>query len=488
MLTINNNGEVMTTLYGDAAAKLAHRNIITIACGTTCAYLGDERNLREFLVADETARHLHRAGHTVVSLLIDDTMDPLTFAQLRVAVNKDPVLIERYQHWCGKPIAHLPDPWGCCSSFADHFEQQLLDRLHHLDCHPTLVRTAKLYERGVYASYVHDVLQHADEIMRFLGERFKQYQPQKLFWVLCPICGYIDETDIIHTAHRTVTCYCARCDQTMVIGFDELQGKLNWKLDCAVRWAMLKIDAEAFSKAYLEPRTGTFPIAQALSQEFFGGHPVVPLHYGLVQMEKKLSLTLLDALPPRVLRSMLVEHPAADIRLSRDLVVTVASRCEVLPDMTYLDFVKQVLPVWLLTPTTLTGEQRALVAHGVAFKKHFLNEEARLMLPHRAMIEGTQPEVAHALHMLLCQVIELREQADMEAEQFQQRMYDVIAAFGQRKSLVLRRLRLIMGQQQGLPASRLLFLLPVEYLQMLAYMLDLYISSVALEPDDVVSL
>jgi hypothetical protein len=67
-------------------------------------------------------------------------------------------------------------------------------------------------------------------------------------------------------------------------------------------------------------------------------------------------------------------------------------------------------------------------------------------------------------------------------------MYGVIAAFGQRKSLVLRRLRLIMGQQQGLPASRLLFLLPVEYLQMLAYMLDLYISSIALEPDDVVSL
>jgi len=478
----------MTTLYRDVAATLAHRNIVTITCGTTCAYLGDERNLREFLVADETARHLHRAGHTVVSLLIDDSMDPLTFAQLRVAVNKDPALIERYQHWCGKPIARLPDPWGCCSSFADHFEQQLLDRLHHLDCHPTLVRTAMLYERGVYAPYVHTVLQRADDIMRFLGERFKQYQPQKLFWVLCPTCGYIDQTHITRTAHRTVTCYCARCDEMMVIGFDALQGKLNWKLDCAVRWAMLNIDAEAFSKAYLEPQTGTFPIAQALSLEFFGGHPVVPLHYGLVQMEKKLSLRLLDALPPRTLRSMLVEHPAADITLSRDLVVTVASRSEVLPDMTYLDFVKQVLPVWLLTPTTLSGEQRALVAHGVAFKKHFLNEEARLTLPHRAVIEGTPADVAHALHTLLCQATELREDADMGAEQFQERMHGVIAALGQRKSAVLRRLRLIVGQQQGVPASRLLFLLPVEYVQMLAYMLDLYISSVALEPENMVSL
>jgi hypothetical protein len=486
MSATNNNGAVMTTLYENVAAKLAHRNVITIACGTTCAYLGDERNLREFLVADETARHLHRAGHTVISLLIDDSMDPLTFPQLRVAVNKDPVLIERYQHWCGKPIARLPDPWGCCASFADHFEQQLLDRLHHLDCHPTLVRTATLYERGVYAPYVYQVLERSDEIMRFLGERFKQYQPQKLFWVLCPKCGYIDETHIMKVANRTVTCHCARCDQTTVIGFDELQGKLNWKLDCAVRWAILKIDAEAFSKAYLEPQTGTFSIAQALSQEFFGGHPVVPLHYGLVQMEKKLSLTLLDALPPHPLRSMLVEHPAADITLSRDLVVTVASRYEVLPDMTYLDFVKQVLPVWLLTPTTLRSEQRALVAHGVAFKKHFLNEEVRLTLPHRAMIEGTPTDVAHALHTLLCQAIELREHADIGMEQFQERVHGVIARLGQRKSPVLRRLRLIVGQQQGLPASRLLFLLPIEYVQMLAYMLHLYINSDALEPEEAV--
>jgi hypothetical protein len=476
----------MTTSYGDVAAKLAQRNVVTIACGTTCAYLGDERNLREFLVADETARHLHRAGHTVISLLIDDGMDPLTFAQLRVAVNKDPVLIERYQHWCGKPIARLPDPWGCCASFADHFEQELLARLHHLDCHPTLVRTAMLYERGVYAPYVHEVLERSDEIMRFLGERFKHYQPQKLFWVLCPKCGYIDNTHITAIAHRTVTCYCARCGQTMVIGFDDLQGKLNWKLDCAVRWAILNIDAEAFSKAYLEPQTGTFPIAQALSQAFFGGNPVVPLHYGLVQMNKQFSLKLLAALPPTILRSMLVDHPAADIMLTRDLVVTVASRFEVLPHMTYLDFVKQVLPVWLLTPTTLSGEQRALVAHGVAFKKHFLNEDAQLSFPHRAVLEGTQPDVAHALHTLVCQTLELREQADMGAEQFQQRMHGVISALGQRKSPVLRRLRLIVGQQQGLPASRLLFLLPVEYLQMLAYMLHLYITGLSLAPEDAV--
>ena len=478
----------MMHYYSDLRARFAQHDTLTIAAGTTCAYLGDERNLREFLVADETARCLRKAGHTVSFSLINDSLDALTFAQLRVAVNKDPTMIERYQHWCGKPIAYLPDPWGCCPSFAVHFEEQLLDRLHQLGCHPTLVRTAALYERGAYAPYVRAVLERSDEILQFLRDQFPRYQPDKLFWVLCPRCGYIDQTHIQGVTHRTVTCHCERCATDSTIGFNDLQGKLNWKLDCAVRWNLLNLDAEAFSKSYLEPQSGAYVVAQALSQQFFGGRVPMPLRYGLIKMENKFSLTLLNALPPRVLRSMLVDTPTADMKLTRDLVVTVASQAEVLPGVTYLDFVKQVLPLWLLTPTTLTREQRELVAYGVAFKQHFLHEDVRLQFPHREVIEGEHPSVARALHGLLCDAIHLRELPNIAWEQFQQPMHDSITALGHQKGAVLRRLRMITGQQHGVPARRLLFLLPIEYLQMLAYMLELYGTSLAPAPNALVAL
>src|SRR4028118_640731 len=130
------------TPYSEALTQFASQEVVTIATGATCAYLGDERNLREFLVADETARCLRRAGHTVFFFLIDDSLDPLDFRQLRVAVNKDEELVERYKHWCGKPVAYLPDPWGCHDSYATHFEEELLDRLHRLNCYPTIVNTA----------------------------------------------------------------------------------------------------------------------------------------------------------------------------------------------------------------------------------------------------------------------------------------------------------------------------------------------------------
>ncbi len=476
----------MTTLYSEATTIFADQPIVNIASGTTCAYLGDERNLREFLVADQVAQHLRRAGHTVVSYLIDDSLDPLTFRQLRVAVNKDPDLIARYEGWCGKPIAHIPDPWGCCASFADHFEHQLLQRLHALDCHPTLVRTASLYERGVYAPYVRQVLLHPDTLMHFLHERFKGYQPDKLFWAICPRCGYIDQTEITRADQQDVDIHCARCNDTTTVGIDEVRGKLNWKLDCAARWAILKIHAEPFTKAYLEPQTGSFAVAQALSKEFFGGHQVMPLHYGLMKMENTLSLKLLSALPAPVLRSMLTDHPTADLSLTDELIVTIASRYHVLPNLTYLDFVKQVLPSWLLMPDILTHEQRTLVAHGIAFKKQFLGVEARLHLPQRDHFEGEQSEVLAIAHDLLSQIVELRERTDSCWDAYQPAAAVLLGNLGKQKGAVIRRLRILVGQEQGLPATQFLFIVPLDYLRMLTFTTELYLDTLPMFHDVVV--
>ncbi|MDQ3815353.1 MAG: lysine--tRNA ligase [Armatimonadota bacterium] len=459
--------------YQEFLELFRDQNLVTLASGTTCACLGDERNLREFLIADETARWLRKAGHPVVFFLIDDSMDPLNFRQLRVAVNKDPELIERYQHWCGKPIAHLPDPWDCCESYAAHVEEELLSRLHCLGCHPTLIRTASLYDRGVYAPYVRLVLERQEEIVKFLSRYFPDYHPEKLFWPLCPHCDYIDATRIESVKKNQVDIYCERCEHATNVPVRELRGKLNWKLDCAVRWSLFKVDAEPFSKSYLEPQNGSFYIAQALSHQFFDGRPVFPLQYGLVKMDKKFSYKLLESLPGGALRMMLVERPATDINITRDLIVTIASRYEVLPKLSYLDFVKQLLPMWLLTPEVLTPAQRELVTHGIPFGKHFLDTEVRLHLPARQHFEKEQPDVLKGLHSVISQVLLLRQVVGDSWEQFNTGVQECFNALGPQKKRVLHRLRLLVGQQQGLPAARFLFLLPTDYLQMLEYLLEL---------------
>ncbi len=468
--------------YADALTHFADKHVITIATGATCAYLGDERNLREFLVADEAARSLRRAGHTVVFFLIDDSLDPLNFRQLRVALNKDEELIEKHKDWCGKPIGHLPDPWGCHESYAAHFEEELLDRLHRLDCHPTLVTTAHLYQRGVYRPFVRLVIERQDEIVAFLKEKFPTYTPDKLFWPICPHCRYIHQTKVEIVRNDAVEIHCESCGENSIVPIDEIEGKLNWKLDCAVRWTLFKIDAEPFNKKYLEPQTGTFTIAQALCKEFFGGPTVVPLLYGTVDMKKDLSYTLMESLPSTVLRRLLTEKPAADLNLTRDLIVTTASRHGVLPGLSYLDFIKQLLPMWLLTPEALTAAQRDLVASGIAFSQHILNAETRLQMPKREVFTGEAPAVIHEVRLLLREVMRLREEENPDWEDFQTQVRQIIDSMGSHKGQALHRLRIMVGQEQGMPAGRFLYVLPLDYLKVLEYICELFVQAHAPSP------
>lgn len=463
--------------YTETQAHFTDKHLVTLATGATCAYLGDERNLREFLVADETARWLRRNGHTVVFFLIDDSLDPLNPKQLRVALNKNEALIEKYQHWCGKPIAHLPDPWGCHESYAAHFEEELLDRLHRLDCHPTLVTTAQLYSRGVYKPYVRLVLEQQEEVVAFLKSRFPDYSPEKLFWPICPHCRYIHETTVEAVENETVLVNCATCGKQSEVPLDDIEGKLNWKFDCAARWTLFNIDAEPFNKRYLEPKSGAFTVSQAICTEFFGGPTVVPLLYGTVDMERRLSYQLLDSMPPDVLRRMLTDRPAADINLSAELMVTAASRHGVLPGLSYLDFIKQLLPLWLLTPESLTPSQRDLVANGIAFSRNFLNQEIKLQMPRRELFESESPAVINEVRNLLDEVIRLRTEENPEWEEFQGAVRLIMDSMGSHKGQALHRLRIMVGQEQGMPAGRFLFVLPLDYLRVLEYLSDLFVQA-----------
>ncbi|BCM92908.1 lysine--tRNA ligase [Abditibacteriota bacterium] len=476
MLQYNTASRVEMTSYGEVLHRFADRHTVTIAAGTTCAYLGDERNLREFMVADEMARVLRRAGHIVSFLLIDDSLDPLNIRQLRVAVNKDQTLIDKFAPWCGKPISQIPDPYNCHESFAEHFEEELLKRLHRLGANPTLVSTSKLYERGRYAPFVRIVLEQHDEILAFLSQKFPTYNPDKLFWPLCPRCRFLDGTRVTGTHNDCVQFSCDRCNSTEEIPFDEVEGKLNWKLDCAVRWVLLGVDIEPFSKSYLEPTAGSFFVAQAIAQRFFdwGERTVTPFQYGAVGMERQWSMKLLDALPSDMLRSMMVNRPATDFQISRDQIVSLASRHTVETDLNYLDFVRQILPMWLLTPENLSARQRDLVAHGVAFADSFLDSPTRLHLPTRNEIEGERPEVLRGVHAILARTIALRtEEGKDTREEFEPLIQDAMKVLGSLKGPCLHRLRTVVGQQQGLPAARFLFSLPLGYLRTVEFLLEL---------------
>jgi hypothetical protein len=173
----------------------------------------------------------------------------------------------------------------------------------------------------------------------------------------------------------------------------------------------------------------------------------------------------------------LTERPATDVNLTRDLIVTTASRYGVLPGLSYLDFIKQLLPMWLLTQEKLTPSQRDLVANGISFSKHILGAEVRLQMPKRDLFLGESPHVMQEVKSLLREVVRLRDEEDPAWEDFQGAVRMIIDSMGSHKGQALHRLRIMVGQEQGMPAARFLYVLPIDYLQVLEYMCDLYVQA-----------
>jgi hypothetical protein len=452
--------------------RFTGQKTVTIATGNTCAYLGDERNLREFLVADEAVRALREAGHLVHFLLFDDSLDALNIRQLRVAVNKDPEMIARWSGECGKPISEINDPWGCHESFAAHFEAGFMARLAHLGCNPTLISTSRLYEHGAYLPYVETVLLQHDEIVRFLRVEFPNYNPQKLFQPICPKCGYIDSTEML-LAGPEVIFSCSRCEKNFEASSDRVRGKLSWKLDCAAKWSMYEVDTEPFSLAYLEPREGSFVVARALGREFFGARPPLPIRYGLVTMPKELGGKLLQSLPADSLRSLMVDRWKAELDITADRVRLEASRHQVLPGVSFADAVKQLVPTWLLKPAELTPKEREIVSAGTAFAKNFGATPIEVRFPSRELVANERPDILIKAGALLTVVAQLRKDAGADYEAFDPGAKALIEGLGEDAKAVVASIRRLVGQEKGLPTRKLLFHLPVGYVDLIGHIAEL---------------
>lgn len=459
--------------FSDILRQFADRRVVTVATGTTCAYLGDERNLREFLVADEAVRLLRDAGHLVHFLLFDDSLDPLNFRQLRVGVEKDPEMIAKWEGECGKPISQIADPWGKHESYAAHFEEGFMARLARLGCHPTLISTAKLYEQGAYRPFVETTLLNYDEMICFLRAEFPNYNPQRLFNPICPQCGHIDSTQILLAGPETIFA-CSRCEKNFEESSDRIKGKLSWKLDCAAKWAMYNVDAEPFNLAYLEPREGSYVVARALGREFFGASPAMPIRYGLVTMPKEIGGKLLSSLPASSLRSMMVDRWRTELDITSERVRLEASRHEIAPGVSFADAVKQLVPSWLLKPENLTPEQREIVSAGSSFAKHFqTNGGLEIRFPSRDLVANERPDLLAKSALFVNAIVRLRQDAGLDYEAFDPGAKSLIDGLGDDAKAVTACVRRLAGQERGIPTRKLLFHLPADYLELIGYVAEL---------------
>ena len=166
---------------------------------------------------------------------------------------------EDVEQYLGIPVSKIPDPFGCCASFADHMIGQLGGFLAPVEVEYELVRSAEMYSSGRFDEGLKLILEKHAEIIAIIAPTLREenragWSP---FMPICPKCGQVVERAVTayHPERGTIEFTCEKsAGGTRGCGFSGEQSvlggkaKVQWKVDWALRWYVLKVDYELYGK------------------------------------------------------------------------------------------------------------------------------------------------------------------------------------------------------------------------------------------------
>lgn len=217
------------------------------------------------------------ARATRLIVFIDD-MDGLRKVPENVS-NKE----ETAQH-LGEPVSKIPDPFGCCASFADHMIGLLGGFLAPVEVQYELMRSSEMYSSGRFDEGLKLILAKHKEIIAIITPTLREenragWSP---FMPVCPSCGQVNSTLVTayHLDRNTVEFSCERTfghahpcghrgEQSVLGGL----AKVQWKVDWALRWLVLKVDYELYGKDLVDSARLSGQILKILGERAPVGFP-----------------------------------------------------------------------------------------------------------------------------------------------------------------------------------------------------------------------
>lgn len=228
-------------------------------------------NFRDIATSYFVVKALRKMGKKAKLLFSWDEFDRLR----KVPVNVKEIAPD-FDRYIGMPYADAPDPFGCCASYAEHFEKEFEHSLSRFGIDVEFRRQSAEYRSGRYAKNILLALEKRGEIFDILdsfrtqdaeeGER-ERYYPVSVY---CPHCGR-DTTEILGiSADNRVAKYACKCGYEGEIDFSEdTNCKLAWKIDWPMRWKEEGVDFEPGGKDHASP-TGSYQTSRIISEKIFG--------------------------------------------------------------------------------------------------------------------------------------------------------------------------------------------------------------------------
>lgn len=228
-------------------------------------------NFRDIATSYFVVKALRKMGKKARLLFSWDEFDRLRKVPVNVAA-----VTEGFDKYIGQPYVDAPDPFGCCESYAKHFQNEFEASIKKFGIDMDYRYQASQYRSGKYAKYVIQALEKRGEIFDILDsfrtqeateDERKNYYPVGIY---CAHCGK-DTTKITSLSDDCkVAEYECECGHHGTFNFEtDFNCKLAWKIDWPMRWMFEGVDFEPGGKDHASP-TGSYQTSRIISEKIFG--------------------------------------------------------------------------------------------------------------------------------------------------------------------------------------------------------------------------
>src|SRR6056300_1600701 len=168
-----------------------------------------------------------------------------------------------------KPLTAVPDPFEKFPSFGEYNNEMLKSFLNKFNFSYEFKSSTHMYQSGAFNNELINVLKNYENIMNIvlptLGpERKKTYSP---FLPICPETGKVLEIPLLEMDKKTGEVTFDNGGKKLKTQILNGNCKLQWKVDCAMRWFTYDVDFEMYGKDLTESAILSNKICKTLGKE-----------------------------------------------------------------------------------------------------------------------------------------------------------------------------------------------------------------------------
>jgi len=245
-------------------------------------------NFRDVITIDLVGRALKDKGYKAELIFSWDEFDRLR----KIPAN----IPQRFSVYLGMPLAEIPDPYKCHDSYAKHFEVPFEEILPELGIDIRFIHQAEMYRKNKYYEGIKIAMGKRKEIAKILArfktqgmteEKRENYFPLQIY---CTKCKSSLNTKITKYEGDEVTYYC-KCGQKEKVDISKKSvGKLDWKVDWAMRWKYEDVAFEPGGEDHASPG-GSYDVSKVIAKEIYGINPPLFQGYGFVGVEGAFKMS-----------------------------------------------------------------------------------------------------------------------------------------------------------------------------------------------------